>query len=165
MYKSLYVCWNCCLNYLVTCWLMLEQTWILPEARRSCCHNICKRNTSKKCSCWLWWTDCTFIWSMLLVTLLTLQNFSEIVYVLTWSNLILQLSVTIDDPGQDAYHYQPRLFGKVIHVIKSLLLCAWKYTQFLEYHLQITIDIIFQLCHDLRCCFICLRLYACSTIM
>eukprot|EP00257_Ricinus_communis_P026131 XP_025013545.1 protein SGT1 homolog A [Ricinus communis] len=28
--------------------------------------------------------------------------------------LILQLSVTIDVPGEDAYHFQPRLFGKIV---------------------------------------------------
>lgn len=30
------------------------------------------------------------------------------------SNLLLyQLSVSIDVPGEEAYHFQPRLFGKV----------------------------------------------------
>ena len=29
----------------------------------------------------------------------------------------LQLSVAIDAPGKDAYRFQPRLFGKVLHEI------------------------------------------------
>jgi hypothetical protein len=39
---------------------MFEQAWILPEARRSGCDNICKRDTSRKCCCGLWWTNCMF---------------------------------------------------------------------------------------------------------
>jgi hypothetical protein len=36
--------------------------------------------------------------------------------------IALQLSVRIEVPGEDGYHFQPRLFGKVlieIHVLES----------------------------------------------
>lgn len=36
----------------------LQQAWILPEARRNCCHNLSKRCSSRERGCWLRGTDC-----------------------------------------------------------------------------------------------------------
>lgn len=40
---------------------ILVQAWILSEAGRSGCDHICQGNTSRKCCCWFWWTNC-MIW-------------------------------------------------------------------------------------------------------
>ena len=58
--------------------------------------------------------------------------FTYITLQITWSSLTLQLSVTIDVPGQDAYHYQPRLFGKVTDLYCPCLVICY----LIEYSIQ-----------------------------
>lgn len=91
-----------------------EQTWALPKARGSGHNNFCQRHTSRECHRWLWWTNSMFdICEYILLWLVNSVSLLNLLIELAFSCFDFQLSVTIDVPGEEPYHFQPRLFGKV----------------------------------------------------
>lgn len=132
----IYVCWNCRLNYLVTCSLCLTRHEYYQKPEEVVVTIFAKGISAKDVVVDFGeqivglYNGC-FVFSFTYPCLIS-SCFTYITLQITWSTLTLQLSVTIDVPGQDAYHYQPRLFGKVTNLYCLCLVICY----LIEYCIQ-----------------------------